>query len=278
MRPEIRILLLGLLLAACGTAAPAPAAHRLEPLFVMQEVVVGENRFALGLLEDGTPISDGRLQVHFKGPGGAAPLDVTLTYRGDALLPGPGLYVAGVRFERAGDWVAETTASSPRSQPQSRPLPFKVLQQGVVPAVGTPAPRSRNLTARDVPDIGLIDTGVPPNDMHEVSIAQAIEAHRPALVIFATPAFCTSRICGPEVKIVETLEPRYRDRLAFIHVEIYENFRPDPSKRRLTPTVREWHLESEPWVFLIDRQGMIAARFEGPTPASEIVPAIDRIV
>ncbi len=272
------ILLFGLVLAACGTSAPSPAAHRLEPLFVMQEVVVGENRFALGLLEDGTPISDGRMLVHFRGPPGVAPMDVSLAYRGDSLLPSPGYYVAQVRFERPGDWVAEASASSPRSGQQSRPLPFKVLPQGVVPNVGTPAPRSRNSTKYDVADIGLIDTGVPPNDMHEVSIAQAIDTHRPALVVFATPAFCTSRICGPEVKIVETLEPKYRDRLAFIHVEIYENFRPDPSQRRLTRTVREWHLETEPWVFLIDRQGNIAARFEGPTSASDIAAAIEKIV
>lgn len=271
-------MLASLVLSACSpTTSSAPAAaHRLEPLFLTSEVVVGPNRMALGLLEDGTPIADGRMQVRFQGPGGAG-ADVALAYHGDGLSV-PGLYVAQVRFDRAGDWRAEVTASSPRAGNQSRVLPFAVKQQGLIPAVGSPAPRSQNPTVKDVADVRMIDSGDPPNDMHQVSIAQAIAAHRPALVVFATPAFCTSRVCGPQVKVVQSLEPKYQDRLAFIHIEIFENFRPDPSKKRFTRTLLEWRLETEPWVFLIDRQGNIAARFEGPTPASDLAQEIERIV
>ncbi len=267
-----------LVLAACAAPlASSPPAHRLEPLFLTSEVVVGPNRMAMGLLEDGTPIPDGRLQVRFLGPAGASVSDVTLAYHGDGLTV-PGLYVAQVRFDRAGDWRAEVEASSPRAGRQARVLPFAVKQQGLIPAVGSPAPRSQNPTVKDVGDVRLLDSGDPPNDMHQVSIAGAIAARRPALVVFATPAFCTSRVCGPQVKVVQSLEPKYQDRLTFIHIEIYENFRPDPSKKRFTRTVQEWRLETEPWVFLIDRQGNIAARFEGPSSASDIAQEIERIV
>ncbi len=267
-----------LFLTACGPSTPSGAtpAHRLEPLFLTSEVVVGQNRIGLGLLEDGTAIPDGRIRAQFRGPQGSTPSDVTLSYHGEG-LPVPGLYVAQVRFDQAGEWRADVSASSPRAGTQARTLPFTVKAKGVVPAVGSPAPRSHNLTIKDVPDVTFIDSGTPPNDMHAVSIADAIAARRPALVVFATPAFCTSRVCGPQVKIVESLEPTYRDRLLFIHVEIYENFRPDPTKRRFTRTVSEWHLETEPWVFLIDRQGNIAARFEGPTPAGDIAQEIEKI-
>jgi hypothetical protein len=268
-----------LLLSACsaGTTGATPSAHRLETLFLTSEVVVGPNRLALGLLEDGAPIADGRMQVRFQGPAGTRIPDVTFAYHGDGLTV-PGLYVAQVRFERAGDWRAEVTASSPRAGSQSQVRPFPVKEHGLVPNVGSPAPRSQNPTVKDVGDVRLIDSGDPPNDMHQVSIAQAIAAHRPALVVFATPAFCTSRVCGPQVNVVQSLEPKYQDRLAFIHVEIYENFRPDPSKKRFTRTVQEWRLETEPWVFLIDRQGNIAARFEGPTPAGDLAQEIERIL
>src|SRR6266480_2652421 len=119
-------------------------------------------------------------------------------------------------------------------------------------------------------------SGWPPDDMHELSIAEAIAQHRPTLVVFASPAFCTSRICGPEVHVVQSLEPDYRGRLAFIHIEIYRDFKPDPSKRQLAPTVAEWRLTTEPWIFLIGPNGVIQARFEGPTATDEVKAAIDQ--
>jgi hypothetical protein len=114
--------------------------------------------------------------------------------------------------------------------------------------------------------------------MHQLSIADAIDQHRPALVVFATPGFCSSATCGPQVRAVESLEPTYRSRLVFIHVEIYRNFKPDPSKRQLTPTVLEWHLETEPWVFLIDRMGVIRAAFEAATATDDLQAGIDRML
>ncbi|HXN58421.1 MAG TPA: thioredoxin family protein, partial [Candidatus Angelobacter sp.] len=93
-----------------------------------------------------------------------------------------------------------------------------------------------------------------------------------------TPAFCTSRACGPEVKAVQSLEPTYRNRLAFIHVEIYTDFKPDPSKKQLAPAVIDWRLQTEPWIFLIDSKGIIQSRFEGPTATDEIQAAIDQLL
>jgi hypothetical protein len=74
------------------------------------------------------------------------------------------------------------------------------------------------------------------------------------------------------------MQPAFRDRLAFIHVEIYTGYRPDPSKRRLTATVLEWRLRSEPWVFLIDRDGIIRAAFEGPAATDELRAAAERML
>jgi peroxiredoxin len=129
-----------------------------------------------------------------------------------------------------------------------------------------------------VPDVSYIDSGVPPDDMHDLSIADAIGQRRPALVVFATPAFCTSRMCGPEVHAVQQLEPAYRARIVFIHVEIYQDFKPDPSKMRLTPTVLEWRLQSEPWVFLIDGNGIVRYACEGPAATDELRAALDELL
>jgi peroxiredoxin len=40
------------------------------------------------------------------------------------------------------------------------------------------------------------------------------------------------------------------------------------------PATREWQLRSEPWVFVIDRQGRIAAKFEGIMALEEVEAAL----
>jgi hypothetical protein len=144
--------------------------------------------------------------------------------------------------------------------------------------VGQSAPRSENPTAAQVPDVSYIDSGQPPDDMHAISIADAIARHRPTLVVFATPAFCTSATCGPQIQAIQALEPAYRDRLTFVHVEVYTDIRPDPSKRQLSPVMTEWHLQTEPWVFLVNRSGDIGAVFEGAAATDELKQAVDQML
>jgi len=114
--------------------------------------------------------------------------------------------------------------------------------------------------------------------MHQLSIADAIGQHRPTLGVFATPAFCQSRTCGPQVHAVQSVEPAYRDRMTFIHAEIYQNFKPDPSKKQFSTTVTEWRLQTEPWVFLIDSKGLIRTRFEAIADTDELKAAIDQLL
>jgi len=259
---------------------PSPAAARLEASIVATEIAVGESRFPFGILDQNTPVTDATVRVRFfylGRSGQEAKGEADAPFKGDG-LQGAGLYVAQQKFDSAGSWGAEITAQRPNGAHAVIRQGFNVVASPIVPAVGQPAPRSRNQTVRDVPDVSYIDTGQPPNDMHQVSIAEAIAAKRPTLVVFASPAFCTSRICGPEVKVVESLEPAYRDRLTFIHVEIYRDFKPDPARKQLTQTVLDWRLQSEPWVFLIDSGGIIRARFEGPTAKDELKAGIDRLL
>ena len=234
----------------------------------------------IGILDHNTPVTDATVHVRafllqgstavFKGESDAP-------FKG-AGLEGAGAYVAHLDLNPAGNWGMDITASRPSGERLSQRLAFNVTATPIVPAVGQAAPLSRSPTIREVPDAEAIDSGRPPDDMHQLSIAEAIAQHRPTLVVFASPAFCTSRICGPEVHVVQSLEPGYRGRLAFIHIEIYRDFKPDPSKKQLAPTVAEWRLTTEPWVFLIDPNGVIHARFEGPTAADEVKAAIDQLL
>lgn len=275
-------------LTACGEAggapAPAPVATpapaALQAVVAASQLTPGPQRLPIGVLDRGTPVTGAQVHVRlFQGAaaGTVARGEADAPFRGEG-LQGGGLYVAQVTLDAAGQWLAAITVRRPDAAEATVAAPFRVLPRATVPMVGEPAIPSRNPTVRDVPDVSEIDSGSPPDDMHALSIADAIEQHRPALVVFATPAFCTSAMCGPEVHAVQLLEPEYRGRLAFIHVEVYRDFRPDPARRQLTPAVLEWRLQTEPWVFLIDARGIVRAEFEGPAATDELRSAVGRLL
>ncbi len=276
---------LALLVAACGgsTETPpgtSPTGPGLQAEIVASELLPGVQRFPVGILDANTPVSDAVVHVRaFLVAGNTLQLkdESDAPFRG-AGLEGRGLYVAHLRFDTAGTWGAEITAQRPNGAHKVIRLPFKVTDKPMVPAPGQPAPRSHNPTARDVPDVSYIDSGQPPDDMHQLSIADAIAQHRPTLVVFATPAFCVSQTCGPQVHAVQQLEPLYRNGLTFIHVEVYQDFKPDPSKRRLTDTFVQWRFQTEPWVFLIDSKGVIRDRFEATADTTELSAAIEQLL
>jgi len=94
------------------------------------------------------------------------------------------------------------------------------------------------------------------------------------VLVFATPKFCTSRTCGPVVDVVNAVRRRSAGKsIRFIHVEIYKNNNPTLGPNRW---VTEWHLPSEPWTFLVGRDGRIKARFEGSMSVGELTAAVQR--
>jgi hypothetical protein len=268
------------------------------------EQVVGPNRFVIGILgPDNTPVVDAKVHLKFFDISGATPVqkfetdaasivparDAGLTEQvihthtdgtkhvhvnaGDDV----GVYVANVDFDRTGNWGVEVNLDSkePKIKGTQR-VQFNVIDRSVTPPVGSPAPRSRNLTLNDVADITEIDSSSSPlPDFHTTTIADAVEAGRPSLVLFAVPGFCDSRFCGPEYEIMKKLHSEYKERLDFIHVEFYKQ--PGSPQREPADAVREWGLRSEPWFFLIDSRGLIAAKFEGPTSRAELEEAIRKL-
>ena len=120
------------------------------------------------------------------------------------------------------------------------------------------------LTTRRPPDLGLL----------HASVASSLRAHRPFVLVFATPRWCESRICGPVVDIVDAARRRFAGRgIRFIHVEIYRDNNPAKGFNRW---VQEWHLPSEPWTFLVGADGRVKAKFEGAVSLPELSAAIRR--
>jgi len=276
-----------------------PATEGLQVLLTTSELVVGQNRLAFGLLRDHKLLADARVAVRVyaihdgdarliaEAPARYHRLEVVEQGKRVHIHPDgsrhvhgeatdvQGIYVAQVTFPRSGAWGLEILAQPGDGTVESARLSVSALAASLTPMAGTPAPRSRNLIVSDVSELKQIDSSEPPDPrLHQTRIADAIAQGKPQVIVFATPRHCTSRVCGPVVDIVRTLLPTYGDRVVFIHQEIWEA----GSLNKFYPTVEEWNLRSEPWIFVVDGGGMVRARFEGLTTQLELEAALRRVL
>jgi hypothetical protein len=151
-----------------------------------------------------------------------------------------------------------------------------------VPKVGQQAPVITTPTVKSVGgDVSKIDTRTPPDSMHDVNFADVL-GKKPIILVFATPALCQSRVCGPVVDIAEEVKSEHKSEAAFIHMEIYNNNTIAQGclegtrlvDQCLRPQVLAYHLPTEPWAFAIDRHGKIVDRLEGAFSKSELETAL----
>jgi hypothetical protein len=144
-----------------------------------------------------------------------------------------------------------------------------------IPKPGEKAPVIHTPTAQDVGgDLSKITTRVPPSSLNDVDYAEAL-GREPIVLLFATPAFCQSQVCGPVVDVAEQAKQEYGDKAAFIHMEIYnEN---DPAKL-VRPQVRAFRLPSEPYLFTIDRDGIVRDTVEGAFGLKLMHEAVDKAI
>jgi hypothetical protein len=143
-----------------------------------------------------------------------------------------------------------------------------------VPRPGERPPAIHTPTASDVGgNLEEITTRIPPDTQNRVDFADVL-GEQPIALLFATPQFCESRVCGPVVDVAEQVKESYGDRVEFIHMEIFnEN---DPSKG-VRPQVRAFHLPSEPWLFVIDRNGTVREAVEGAFGVDRMTAAVEKV-
>ena len=144
-----------------------------------------------------------------------------------------------------------------------------------IPRAGQRAPLIHTPTAQDVHgNLSKITTRVPPDTQNRVDYADAL-GKEPIVLLFATPQFCQSRVCGPVVDVAEQAKSEFGDKAAFIHMEIYNENDPERGAR---PQVRAFHLPSEPWLFTIGRDGVVRDAVEGAFGLKLMHEAVEKAI
>jgi hypothetical protein len=207
-------------------------------------------------------------------------LEVDTRYRSrqttSDLASGDTFYVADAVYGSRGQHVALGLVRLDGRLVVADPVaPLPVGRMNGPPDVGDRAIRVHTETAADVGgDLTKLSTRKPPpSDMLNTDFADVV-GKKPVVLLFATPALCQSRTCGPVVDIAEQVRGQSGRGVAFIQQEIYQDN--DPG-RPYRPQVLAWRLPTEPWAFVVDRRGRIAARFEGVFSVGELARAVERV-
>ena len=287
-----------LAMAACGggtsedVASPEPAAEgspttaseELQMALAVSDLSVGVNRVAFGLIELGSgALRDVRVVISTFDLTDPATVKETVeaVFRKWPVGPG-GIYTAQLTFDRPGSWGIGAVATDAAGLARSASIGVRVTETSVTPAIGSPAPRTVTKTVRDVASLDEMTTDPDPDpEMYALTIAEALAEAKPLVVAFSTPAYCTSATCGPQLDLVKELRRKYKDRVNFIHVEVYDNpleIQGDLSRGRLVPAITEWNLPSEPWTFIVDSDGLVQAKFEGFATTEELEAAIAAVL
>jgi len=276
-RRSALLAVLALLCAACGTTASGSggggtAGGDLTVAPQNSTLLVGVNRISIALLDSRQqPVNGATVSLEVDAGGSrveSRPLDWIgptyddkPVYNGTASFPRSGAYtlVAHAVLEdgtvHSGSAQVNVTTKSPE------------LPVGFQP----PAVSQRIITDPNT-RITDLDSGVPPDDWHTMTIAQGLAQHRPMLLYFGEPGFCVSQVCGPVVQILEQLCKTYCDKLVFEHIEVRI---PPGAQGPFNPAYVAFGLSSEPWIYFVNAQGVVADRFEGPVTLADLTPAAD---
>jgi hypothetical protein len=241
-----------------------------------QRLTTGRNRLAFGVIDPAGKFLYGKTAVYVarspdaraRGPY-PAPADVLVTdppFRSRQAASETDLfaavYAAEVPFPKAGSWSVLTVTQSGGGL-VAAPTQVEVVTpaQDEIPAPGEAAPNVETDTVASAKgDVEAIDTRIPTApELHQKSFADVVGT-KPVALLFATPQLCQSRVCGPVTDIALQLKAEYGDRMEFIHQEVYVDN--DPSKGLREP-LKRFNLQTEPWLFVVGRDGKVATRLEG---------------
>ena len=303
-RLTVALLACAITLAACssgGTTSAAGGGNYSAEVGSTDLYAKAPQRFQIGVFRSSDQgvqlLTSGSIDIQLSpfqgGPG--TPLQGTARYvgapgtgadTGTPHLTDPstarGVYEFDGTFDTAGVWQADVGFDVDGSR-QSLSTQFSVSSEPTLPAPRERALRTKNLTMSSHVDPAAIDSRaqggapVPDPELHRATIAGAIEAHRAALVLFATPVYCQSQFCGPSTDALQQIAKTGPKDADYIHVEIYANY----DKHQINRAAAAWLLRkgnlTEPWLYLIAPNGTIADRWGPLFDPSQVMTELRRV-
>jgi hypothetical protein len=270
----VMVAVLGLFVSACSSA---PEADALVGIRASTDPAIGDDRLLFAVHElDGTRRGGPDEIVTLV----ASPLDnPTVELAAEAtftwIVPDTiGLYLASVPFDRPGTWQIDFKVSTGEA---TDPFLVDIKSEPTTVALGEDAPLVETPTLATAELEDLTTDHDPLLSLYETPLDAALSNGRKTVVIFATPAYCTSAACGPMLEQTKTMAHDYPD-VDFLHIEVYGGFNePEfaPDLDHLVPAVVAFGLPTEPWVFVMDEGGVIAGRFDGVLGVGEVEALLD---
>lgn len=234
------------------------------------ELLPGDNRLVFAVLDtEGALIREKKLTLYYaKSENDRAKGPVEVTFEDDG-LGDRSFYKAKVNFPTTGKWLLLVREDGD-GKVEGAGTQVDVVATSKVLREGEKAISVKTPTTHD--HLGLEDmcTRNPEDPMHYISLHDALKNGKPTVLVFATPALCVSRVCGPVVDQVVRVYEEFKDSVNFIHVEVFT----DMTGKEFTPAMKEWKLETEPWTFIIDDDGVVQGRLEGPVTTGELRTAL----
>ena len=199
-----------------------------------------------------------------------------------------GNYVTDLTFDQPGEWRLDVEVTQEDGSPGKAQIMLNIAARSHTPSAGDTPPSDGNKTVNDVESLSELTTSSRPDaDLYQQTIGEALGEGQPLVIVFASPALCTSPTCGPQVETVEELKDQYKGQAGFIHVEVYDNpaeIQGDLDRARYSPLVEEWGLSAqtgylnESWVFIFDADGALTSKYQGYASIDELTKGLDAVL
>ena len=254
------------------------------------DLAPGTRRFAMVLTDKSGIVAFPVVQVEsFRYPDGTESLDIRegpIETTRARYYPFPygtrGIHVTELTFDQSGTWGVEASIPRPDGSIATVEVITEVAEETLSVDLGQIPPLSQSRTINDVDHVSELTTGSSRYEqLYEISIVDALQSGKPTVVVFASPAFCTNAVCGPQVEVLNNLSNAYPDRANYIHIDLFTNpqeIQGDLNRAIPSPLLEEWGLVSQEWTFVMDGDGEVTGRFENFVPEEELEVAFVSIL
>ncbi|NQW16719.1 MAG: hypothetical protein HQ478_04455 [Chloroflexi bacterium] len=246
---------------------------------------VGQNRVAFVMTDNDfgivkTPFA--RVETFFVPKSGETegPVESVTAQFFDFPLKVRGLYVSNLNLDREGTWEINVTVPDTSGERVGIRFPVEVAAKPKSVALGAKVPPTSNGTLSDVASVFELTTASQPdNSLYDAKIDDLVAAGTPFVVTFASPAFCTNALCGPQVEVLSEVGAEFGDLAEYVHIDLYENpdeIKGDLSRGQRTSILKDWGVHTDEWTFIVDGKGEVIAKFEAFVPREELSAAVQK--